>query len=100
MGPTIMIDKKNWPEILKDLEELCELHDRASSDYEKCRKFNGGLAKLLEKLEDTENYKMADRVMDVLINCSPKVASNCEKSALVREKIKGMTKRAYEEAQN
>ncbi|AKB73871.1 hypothetical protein MSLAZ_0610 [Methanosarcina lacustris Z-7289] len=95
-----MTEKTSWTVILKDLDELCELHDRATSDYEKCRKFNGNLAKLLEKLEDTENYKMADRVMDVLINCSPKEASHCEKSSFVGEKIKGITKRAYEEARN
>ncbi|WP_269746378.1 hypothetical protein [Methanosarcina lacustris] len=38
---------------------------------------------------------MADRVMDVLINCSPKVASHCEKSSFVGEKIKDMAKKAH-----
>ena len=92
-----MTEKNLQPEILKDLEELCELHDRATCDYEKCRKFNGRLADILEKLEDSGNNKMADRIMDVLINCSPKTGSHCEKATLVGEKIKGITKRTREE---
>ncbi|WP_440956562.1 hypothetical protein ACSAZK_06535 [Methanosarcina sp. Mfa9] len=92
-----MTEKNLQHEFLKDLEELCELHDRATCDYEKCRKFNGRLAEVIEKLEDFGNYKAADRMMDVLINCSPKAGSNCEKTSLVGEKIKGITKRAHEE---
>lgn len=37
-------------------------------------------------------YRTADRLMSILINCSPKEASHCEKASLVGEMMKEVTK--------
>ncbi|AKB24105.1 hypothetical protein MSMTP_0636 [Methanosarcina sp. MTP4] len=92
-----MTGKKKWPEILKELEEICEIHEQAQGNYEKCREFNQRLAGLLDRLEDLEYYSEADRVMGLLISCSPKVGSHCEKGQYVSEKLKEMRKAFQEE---
>ncbi len=75
-------------DIKKDLEKACELHQRAVSDYEKCVEFSKIMSDLLGRLEDADCFRSADKVMTVLLNCSPKEGSHCEKATLVGEKMK------------
>ncbi|MDY9925222.1 hypothetical protein [Methanosarcina sp.] len=86
--------EKLSPEIIKELERVSRLHEQAVCDHEKCREFSEKLSDLLVRLEDMKFYKTADRLMSVLINCSPKEASHCEKATLVGEMIKDVAKEA------
>lgn len=77
------------PEDIKiDLLKACSLHQRASSDHEKCVEFSKLLSDLLARLEDAGCYRTADRIMTVLLDCSPKEGSTCEKATLIGEKMK------------
>jgi len=58
--------------IQKDLEKACILHQRATSDYEKCVEFNKLMSGLLARLEDEGHYRYADRVMTILLDCTQK----------------------------
>jgi len=68
----------NWAEILKEVEELYELHERGSADPKKCREFNSRASLFLSKMEDMGINLMADRMMDILVGCSPKDFSPCD----------------------
>ncbi len=81
-------------EIVKDLQTLCQLHQQAVCNYDKCREFSESLSGLLVKLEDMKFYRMADRAMSILLNCKPKEASHCEKANLVGEMMKEIVKEA------
>ncbi len=81
-------------EIIDELERANSLHEQAVCDHEKCREFSESLSKLLTKLEDMKYYRTADRLMSILINCSPKEASHCEKATLVGEMMKEVAKEA------
>lgn len=74
--------------IKRDLEKACALHQRTTSDYEKCVEFSKLMSDLLARLEDADCYRTADRVMTVLLECNPKEGAHCEKSTLVGEKMK------------
>jgi len=79
----------NLPDdIKKDLEKAALLHLRTSSDYNKCIEFNKLMSDLLTRLEDGGHFKMADRIMTILLDCNPKEGSSCEKSSLVAERVK------------
>lgn len=80
------------PEFIKELERVSWLHERAVCDHEKCREFSETFSNLLVRLEDLKYYRTADRLMSILINCSPKEASHCEKATLVGEMMKEITK--------
>lgn len=75
-------------DIKKDLEQAVSLHQRATSDYSKCMEFNKTLSDILGRLEDVGSYKIADKVMTILINCAPKEGSSCEKATIVGEQVK------------
>jgi hypothetical protein len=75
-------------EIRKSLEAAVDLHQRATSDYEKCLEFNQLMSELLGRLEDAGCYKAADKVMGILIDCHPKKGASCEKAARTGDKIK------------
>jgi hypothetical protein len=79
-------------DVIKDLEFLCQLHEQAVCDHDKCREFSENLSELLIRLEDMEFYRSADRIMSILLNCKPKEASHCEKANLVGEMLKEITK--------
>jgi len=79
-------------EIIKDLQTVCQLHDEAVCNHDKCREFSENLSALLIRLEDLKFYRMADRLMSVLLNCKPKEASHCEKANLVGAMMKEITK--------
>ena len=79
---------KGLPEnIQKDLEKACVLHQRATSDYEKCVEFNKLMSGLLARLEDEGHYRVADRVMTILLDCNPKEGSSCEKATISGERV-------------
>ena len=75
-------------DIKEDLGKAVGLHQRATSDYEKCLEFNKLMSDLLGRLEDAHCDKMADRVMSILMDCNPKQGTSCEKSSLVGDKVK------------
>lgn len=79
-------------EIIKDLQSVCQLHEQAVCNHDKCREFSESLSGLLIRLEDLKFYRTADRLMSILINCKPKEASHCEKANLVGEMMKEITK--------
>jgi hypothetical protein len=87
-----MTEKQILAEIFKEVNELYGLHQNSIADFEKCRDFGRRLAVLLDKLEGQECRlcsPLADRVMDILSCCSPKIGSHCESS----ERTKSMLTR-------
>lgn len=64
------------------------LHQRASADYQKCLEFNKLMSELLARLEDAGHYRLADRVMGILIDCNPRDGAHCDKSTQVGERVK------------
>ncbi|MEN8141671.1 MAG: hypothetical protein ABFR97_10660 [Thermodesulfobacteriota bacterium] len=80
---------KSLPEeIEKELARAVELHQRTSSDYQKCVEFNRLMSDLLGRAEDAGLNRLADRIMDILMECNPKEGSSCEKSSRVGERVK------------
>jgi hypothetical protein len=78
--------------IQKDLEKACTLHQRATSDYQKCIEFNKLTSDLLERIEDAGHYRLADRMMTILLDCNPKEGSSCEKATITGERVKKFCK--------
>ena len=74
-------------DIQQDLEKACILHQRATSDYEKCVEFNKLMSDLLARLEDAGQYRYADRVMTILLECMPKEGSSCDKASITGERV-------------
>ncbi len=70
------------------MKRACLLHQRATSDYEKCVEFSSLMSNLLARLEDAGCYRIADKVMTVLLDCNPKEGASCEKATLVGERMK------------
>ncbi len=93
-----MVEANIPEEIIKDLQSVCQLHEQAVCNHDKCREFSESLSALLIRLEDLKLYRMADRLMSILLNCKPKEASHCEKANLVGEMIKEVTKEAQKAA--
>jgi hypothetical protein len=90
---TKLVMTKELPDdIQKDLERACGLHQRATSDYEKCVEFNKLMSDLLARLEDVGHYRLADRVMTILLDCNPKDGSSCEKASITGERVKKFQK--------
>lgn len=73
-------------DVQADLEKACTLHQRASSDYQKCMEFNKLMSDLLGRLEDANCYRAADRVMGILLDCSPRDGAHCDKAILIVKK--------------
>ena len=86
-------------EIVKDLQSVCQLHEQAVCNHDKCREFSESLSGLLVRLEDMRFYRIADRLMSILLNCKPKEASHCEKANLVGEMMKEIVKEVQKAAQ-
>ena len=72
------MDRDDWMQIQKELDRLYELHEAAISQTGKCREFNSQAALFLEMLEQMGADDFADRVMDLLVGCSPKDFSPCD----------------------
>ncbi|HHV24304.1 MAG TPA: hypothetical protein GXX65_07120 [Methanosarcina sp.] len=87
-----MVETNIPKEIIKDLQSVCQLHEQAVCNHDKCREFSESLSELLIRFEDIKFYQTADRLMSILLNCKPKEASHCEKANLVGEMMKEITK--------
>ena len=79
------------PEILpddieSDLKKACALNQQATSDFEKCQEFSKVMSDLLARLEDAGCWRTADKVMSILLDCSPKAGTHCEKSTVVSQR--------------
>jgi hypothetical protein len=72
-------------DIQRDLEKACALHQRAVSDYAQCEEFSRLMSDLLARLEDAGCVKTADKVMKILLDCSPKTGAHCDKSTIVSQ---------------
>jgi hypothetical protein len=72
-------------DIKRDLKAACDLHQRAVSDYAQCQEFSRLMSDLLARLEDAGCFKMADKVMTILLDCNPKIGAHCEKSTIVSQ---------------
>ena len=75
-------------DIKADLARAALLHQRASSDFEKCQEFNRLMSDLLGRLEDAGCHKTAGKVMGILIDCNPKQGTQCDKATRINEKMK------------
>lgn len=76
-------------EISQQLAQAADLHQRTASDYKKCLIFNRLLAELFDQLEEKSGYQqLSNRLMSILLDCNPREGSQCEKAALVAERIK------------
>ncbi|NYT01375.1 MAG: hypothetical protein GKC10_01250, partial [Methanosarcinales archaeon] len=53
-------------------------------------------ALLLDRLESQGFTQLADRVMDLMAGCSPKVASHCENALSTRARLENLRDRALE----
>ena len=83
--------KNNLPEeIKKEFAAAAALHQRAVSDYAKCLEFNKTMADLLDKLEDCDRLKLADKVMGILIECNPKEGSHCDQATQIGNRINSL----------
>ena len=84
--------KKIPDDIQQDIQKACSLHQRATSDYAKCTEFNKLMSGLLAKLEDEGLYRLADRVMTILLDCNPKEGSSCDKATITGERVTKLKK--------
>jgi len=75
-------------DIARDIDRACALHERTTSDHEKCLEFNRLMGDILARLEDAGLHREAGRVMTILLNCNPKEGTSCEKTSMVGEKVK------------
>jgi len=82
----IIEDEQMWNEILHEIETLCTMHERITQSSE-CREFNHRSAQLLQKLEDAECNRLADRAMDLLVSCNPKDLSHCDSVQRARDAL-------------
>jgi predicted house-cleaning noncanonical NTP pyrophosphatase (MazG superfamily) len=79
-------------DVANDLNKACALHQRASSDYKKCLEFNKLMSDILERLEDADCFRAADRVMTILLDCNPRDGAHCDKATLIGDKMKKFEK--------
>ncbi len=91
-----MSEKQRWQEVFREIEELCDLHGDAICNFRKCREFNNRLSGFLVRLEEMGYSRIADRVMDALGCCSPRIASHCENARVVKSILERMKDRARE----
>ena len=76
-------------DIRKDLDKAIALHQRATSDFEKCLQFNKLMSDLLARLEDAGCYKTADKVMGILLVCNPREGAHCDNATRVGKIMDG-----------
>jgi len=77
-------EEQEYTEILHEIEALCIMHERITQSSE-CREFNRRTGLLLQRLEDLEFNRLADRTMDLLASCNPKDLSQCDSVQRARE---------------
>jgi hypothetical protein len=93
------MDRNGWTKILKELDELCELHEKGATDPGKCREFNSRASLFLNRLEEQSAYDIADRVMDLLAGCSPKDFSPCDNRQCTKGSLERLQIRVKEKAE-
>lgn len=81
-------------DIESDLKDAVNLHQRAVSDYAKCLQFNKIMADLLSRLEDSEECRLADKVMSILIECNPKEGSHCDRAAQIEKRMQKLIEKS------
>ena len=84
------MNKQNLVEINREIESLCKLHDEAIANYEKCREFANRMSLFLSELEDLGCQSIANMAMNILLFCSPKVASHCENASMEKDRLEQM----------
>ena len=84
------MNRQNWVEINQEIESLCILHDEAIANYEKCREFANHMSLFLSELEDLGCQSIANMAMNILLFCSPKVASHCDKASMEKDRLEQM----------
>jgi hypothetical protein len=77
-------EEQERAEILQEIEALCIMHEKITQSSE-CREFNRRTGLLLQRLEDLEFNRLADRTMDLLASCNPKDLSQCDSVQRARE---------------
>ena len=77
-------EEQERADILQEIEALCIMHERITHSSE-CREFNRRTGLLLQRLEDLEFNRLADRTMDLLASCNPKDLSQCDSVQRARE---------------
>ncbi len=82
-------------EILHDVEALCAMHEKVTQSSE-CREFNHRTALLLQRLEDSGCYRLADSAMDLLASCNPKDLSQCDSIQRARDVLQRLKDLARE----
>jgi hypothetical protein len=92
-----MAEKSLSRDILSEVQDLFQLHEKTPTDPAKCREFNARAALLLSKLEDLEQYRLADRMMDLLSGCSPKDFSACDNHQRTKEALERLMGRIRDE---
>jgi uncharacterized protein YqcC (DUF446 family) len=91
-----MTDSSNLKQILKDIEELCELHQKTQTDPIKCREFNSRACIFLDRMESLKFNFIVDRMMDILSGCSPKEFSHCDNHQLTKASLNRLRERVSE----
>jgi hypothetical protein len=92
-----MTEKRISREILSEVQELFQLHEKTSTDPAKCREFNARAALLLNRFEELEQYLLADRMMDLLSGCSPKDFSACDNHQRTKGALERLAARIKDE---
>ncbi len=88
-------DEQELYDILQEIEALCTMHERITQSS-KCREFNHRAALLLQRLEDSECDRLADRTMDLLASCNPKDLSQCDSIQRARDVLQRLREMARE----
>jgi len=89
-------EREAWEDLYRELDELCRLHQDGIADFTRCRDFGHRLSLLLDRVESLGFIQLADRVMDLMAGCSPKVASHCENALSTRARLETLRDRALE----
>ncbi len=89
-------ERERWEALAKKVEKLRCLHGDAICDANKCRDFNRKMSDLLMRLEEMEEFRLADRVMDALSVCNPKTGSHCDNSERMKEMLERLNERVNE----
>ncbi|PLX42509.1 MAG: hypothetical protein C0608_02470 [Deltaproteobacteria bacterium] len=81
-----------------EVERLCALHDTASCDYAHCERFYKELAEFLDNMEDAKEWKVADVVMEALVNCVPNPSGTCKTADRVKATMRKLRNLAEKRA--
>lgn len=92
-----MMKEQERAEIIQEIEALCTLHEKISQASE-CREFNRRAALLLVQLEDSGQYRLADRAMHLLACYNPKDLSQCDSIQQAREALQRLRDVANEKS--